>query len=49
MAGITPVMAGCEMMDVDVGLSKKDAQAFADKHHIVFLEGETIIAAWEGR
>ena len=49
MAGITPVMAGCEMMDVDVGLSKKNARAFADKQHMVFLEGETIIAAWENR
>jgi 3,4-dihydroxy 2-butanone 4-phosphate synthase len=49
MAGITPVMAGCEMMDMDVGLSKKDAMRYAEKHHLIFLEGIDILAAWEQR
>jgi 3,4-dihydroxy 2-butanone 4-phosphate synthase len=49
MAGITPVMAGCEMMDVDMGLSKKKAQAYAKKYHLPFLEGKDILTAWEDR
>lgn len=47
MAGITPIMAGCEMMDIDVSLSKKDALTFAQKNHLILLEGKDIIYAWE--
>jgi len=47
MAGITPIISGCEMMDMGASLSKKDAMAFAHKNHLIFLEGKDIIYAWE--
>lgn len=47
MAGITPVMAGCEMMNEGVSLSKKEALAYAQEHSLVFLEGPDIVEAWK--
>ncbi|MDD5778908.1 MAG: 3,4-dihydroxy-2-butanone-4-phosphate synthase [Candidatus Thermoplasmatota archaeon] len=47
MAGITPVMAGCEMMDVGRSLPKEDARDYARRHHLVFLEGAEIVEAWK--
>ncbi len=46
MAGVTPVMAGCEMMDHGTALSRRDAMAYATEHDIVFLEGADIVEAW---
>ena len=46
MAGVTPVMAGCEMMDHGEALSRSQAKAYADKHDLVFLEGQDIVEAW---
>lgn len=47
MAGLTPVMGGCEMMDHGEALSHTEAMAYADKHNLVFLEGRDIVEAWE--
>jgi 3,4-dihydroxy 2-butanone 4-phosphate synthase len=46
MADVTPVMAGCEMMDHGTALSRRDAMDYADEHDLVFLEGEDIVEAW---
>lgn len=46
MADVTPVMAGCEMMDIGEALSRKDAIAYAEEHDLVFLEGQDIAEAW---
>lgn len=53
MAGITPVMVVCEMLDDNNGkaLSKEDSKAYGEKHGLVFLEGQEIVDAymkWEG-
>ena len=47
MAGITPVTAGCEMMDHGHSLRKEDAIKYADENGLVFLEGREIVEAWE--
>lgn len=47
MAGITPVMAGCEMLDLDVSLEKKKAMKYAEENGFIFLEGCEILEAWE--
>lgn len=49
MAGITPAVTVCEMLDDHSGLalSKKDAQAYARKHRLVFVEGNDVLSAWE--
>lgn len=46
MAGLTPVMAGCEMLGHEKSLPKKDAMKYAEKHGLIFLEGKEIIEAW---
>ncbi|MBN1134720.1 MAG: 3,4-dihydroxy-2-butanone-4-phosphate synthase [Methanosarcinaceae archaeon] len=48
IAGITPAMVVCEMLDEDNGkaLSKKDAKKYAHIHNFVFLEGEEIVDAY---
>ncbi|MCD6448361.1 MAG: 3,4-dihydroxy-2-butanone-4-phosphate synthase [Thermoplasmata archaeon] len=46
MAGITPVMAGCEMLDKGESLKKEEAMKYAERHDYVFLEGWQIIEAW---
>jgi len=47
MAGITPVTAGCEMMDYGHSLFKKDAMDYAEKNNFIFLEGWEIMEVWE--
>ncbi|KAA0002583.1 MAG: 3,4-dihydroxy-2-butanone-4-phosphate synthase [Thermoplasmata archaeon] len=47
MAGITPVTAGCEMMDYGHSLLKKDAMTYAEENGLIFLEGWEIMEAWE--
>ncbi len=47
MAGITPVTAGCEMMDYGHSLYKEDAIKYAEKNDLVFVEGHEIVEAWE--
>ncbi len=46
MAGLTPVMAGCEMLDRGESLKKEDAMKYAEQHGHIFLEGWQIIEAW---
>jgi 3,4-dihydroxy 2-butanone 4-phosphate synthase len=47
MANITPVTAGCEMMNYGNSLPKKDAVEYAKENKLVFLEGWEIVEAWE--
>ncbi len=49
MAGITPAVTICEMLDDQSGLalSKEDAQDYARKHQLVFIEGTDVVEAWE--
>ena len=49
MAGITPSITICEMLDDESGyaLSKVDAQAYAKKHRLVFIEGKDVLERWE--
>jgi 3,4-dihydroxy 2-butanone 4-phosphate synthase len=48
IAGITPAMVVCEMLDEDNGkaLSKEDAKVYADAQNFVFLEGKEIVDAY---
>jgi 3,4-dihydroxy 2-butanone 4-phosphate synthase len=47
LAGLTLVGSGCEMMgEHGKALPKEDAKRYAEKHHLVFLEGADIIEAW---
>jgi len=45
MAGITPAVAICEMLDAKTGraLSKRDAMKYAEENGIPFIEGKTIV------
>ena len=47
MAGITPVMAGCEMLDMGESLKKEEAMKYAEKNGFIFLEGYEIVEAWK--
>jgi 3,4-dihydroxy 2-butanone 4-phosphate synthase len=49
MAGITPAVTVCEMLDDRSGLalSKEDAQRYAKKHGLVFIEGNEVLEQWE--
>ncbi|MDG6218787.1 MAG: 3,4-dihydroxy-2-butanone-4-phosphate synthase [Candidatus Thermoplasmatota archaeon] len=48
MAGVTPVASGCEIMGDDgLALSKNAVKRYADKHHLIFLDGKDIIEEWE--
>jgi len=49
MAGITPAVTICEMLDDDTGfaLSKEGAMAYARKHGLVFVEGQDVLDRWE--
>jgi 3,4-dihydroxy 2-butanone 4-phosphate synthase len=51
MAGITPAVVVCEMLDNESGLalSKEDARAYGKKYGIVFVEGSDVVTAWEAR
>ncbi len=48
MAGITPAMVVCEMLDDDNGkaLSKEKAKEYGKEHELVFLEGQEIMEAY---
>ncbi|RLF41350.1 MAG: 3,4-dihydroxy-2-butanone-4-phosphate synthase [Thermoplasmata archaeon] len=47
MAGIQPVMAGCEMLDFGESLKKEKAMKYAGEHGLVYLEGKEIVEAWK--
>ncbi len=47
MAGLTPIAAGCEMMDSYNALLKKDAIKYSKEHVLMFLEGKEIREAWK--
>lgn len=49
MAGITPAMVLCEMLDEDTGkaLSKQKAIAYARDKNLIFIEGREIVEAYE--
>ena len=49
MAGVTPAVTICEMLDDESGyaLSKADAKKYAKKHGFVFVEGKDVLERWE--
>lgn len=47
MAGLTPIAAGCEMMDSINALPKSEAIKYSEEHNLVFLEGKEIVEAWK--
>lgn len=49
MAGITPAVAICEMLDDDTGLalSRDDARDYAKRHGLVFVEGREVLDRWQ--
>ncbi len=51
LAGITPVVAICEMLDAETGkaLSLKAAKEYADENGLVCIKGEDIMQARGGR
>ncbi len=48
MAGVTPAMVVCEMLDDYNGkaLSKEKAKEYGKEHDLVFLEGQEIVEAY---
>lgn len=46
LAGVTPVLVGAEMLATGTRLSRADAQAWADAHGTVLVEGADVEAAW---
>ncbi|MDT8358020.1 MAG: 3,4-dihydroxy-2-butanone-4-phosphate synthase [Methanomicrobiaceae archaeon] len=49
MAGITPAVTICEMLDDESGnaLSKKEAMLYAQQHGYVFIEGKDVLKRWK--
>jgi len=49
MAGVTPSITICEMLDDESGyaLPKAGAKAYAKKHGLVFVEGREVLDRWE--
>jgi 3,4-dihydroxy 2-butanone 4-phosphate synthase len=49
MAGITPTITICEMLDDDSGLalSKEEAVRYAKKHGLAFIEGSEVLDEWD--
>jgi 3,4-dihydroxy 2-butanone 4-phosphate synthase len=49
MAGITPSITICEMLDDESGyaLPKSGAKAYAKKHGLVFVEGPEVLERWD--
>jgi len=49
MAGITPAVTICEMLDDESGyaLSKEGAKAYARRHGLVFVGGDEVLEAWD--
>ncbi len=50
MAGITPAIVVCEMLDDESGMAlrKDDALAYGEAHGIPFLEGREVAERWPG-
>lgn len=46
MAGITPLLVGCEMMAPGVARTRDEARRWAEDHGTVLLDGSTIREAW---
>lgn len=47
MAEMTPVATGCEIMgDNGKALAKEDVKILAEKHNLLYIEGDTIIRSW---
>jgi 3,4-dihydroxy 2-butanone 4-phosphate synthase len=51
LAGITPAVTICEMLDNENGfaLSKEDACAYAARNGLVFIEGQEVLDRWNAR
>ncbi|WAI00405.1 3,4-dihydroxy-2-butanone-4-phosphate synthase [Methanogenium organophilum] len=51
MAGVTPAVTICEMLDETTGkaLTKEDARRYADEHGLVFIEGSEVMDVWNAR
>ncbi len=49
IAGIPPLVAGCEMLapDADTALPRADAKKYARQHGLAFLEGEALLEGYE--
>jgi 3,4-dihydroxy 2-butanone 4-phosphate synthase len=49
LAGITPAITICELLDDASGLalSKQDAQSYARRKGLVFIEGSEVLRTWE--
>ena len=49
MAGVTPAITICEMLDDESGyaLTKADARIYAEKHGLEFVEGPEVMERWE--
>jgi 3,4-dihydroxy 2-butanone 4-phosphate synthase len=49
IAGIPPIVAGCEMLapDKDTALERADAEKYARQHGLVLLEGEALMEGYE--
>ncbi|WP_456475467.1 3,4-dihydroxy-2-butanone-4-phosphate synthase [Candidatus Pyrohabitans sp.] len=48
MAGLIPIATICEMMGDDgLALSRREAKRYAERHGLVFLEGEEIMHAYK--
>jgi len=50
LAGVTPVVAICEMLDAQTNraLSKKRAEKYAEEHGLILLNGTEIISKFQG-
>jgi len=48
IAGITPCVTICEMLDDNSGkaLKKEDAKKYAEAHNLIFVEGSEIVEYW---
>lgn len=46
LAGVTPVLAGCEMLGEGRALPVADAQAWADRNGTVLVRGQDVEEAW---
>lgn len=49
IAGIPPLVAGCEMLapDADTALPRADAKKYARQHGLAFLDGEALLEGYE--
>ncbi len=49
IAGITPAMVVCEMLDDTNGkaLARPDAEKYGDDHSLVFVDGEEVVEAYD--